>query len=489
MDPLRVDISEPTRLPVVPLWIDGEPTKPSTSRTFPVHCAAQGRDVYLAESADVAAAKLAADSSWKAFQTWKKVGPVHRRDLLMRVAAVLARRKDQLKMIAMEETSCNDAWAEMNVNVAIENLYEVASRITSVTGEIPQMASLQHTALIFREPIGPILSIAPWNAPVLLASRVIAAPIAVGCTVVFKASELCPRTHHFLSEAWIEAGLPKGVLNVLQTRRDDAPSVTEALIAHPAIRKVEFIGSRVVGNIIAQVAAKYTKPVFLELGGKSAAIVLDDAKLDQAVHLCLMGVVLHHGQICFSTERILVQENIAPQFIKLLKEKAEDYSAGHAVTLQMATNANAKLVDAYRKGAEFLIGGAELDGNGLGLKPTIVTSITPEMAIFEEETFGPSASLYTFKDDTEAVQLANASIYGLNAAVHTTSMERGIEIARELEVGQVHINNLTEYDEPTIPVGGVKASGWGRSNGGWGLEEYLTLKTITVNMKKAHTYI
>ena len=164
MAPSKIDISESTMLTVVPLWIDGTPTKSSSAQTFPVHSAAQGRDVYLAQSADVATAKAAADSSMKAFQTWKKVGPVYRRDLLMRVAAILSRRKDELKRIAIEETSCNDAWAEMNVNVAIENLYEVASRITSVAGEIPQMASSDHTALIFKEPIGPILSIAPLVA-------------------------------------------------------------------------------------------------------------------------------------------------------------------------------------------------------------------------------------------------------------------------------------------------------------------------------------
>lgn len=150
-----------TNLTVVPLWIDGAPTKSSSAQTFAVYSALQGRDIYMAQSADVASAKLAADSSFRAFQTWKKVGPVYRRDLLMKVATILSRRKDELKKIAMEETSCDDAWAEMNVNVAIENLYEVASRITSIAGELPQMTNSEHTALIFKEPLGPILSIAP----------------------------------------------------------------------------------------------------------------------------------------------------------------------------------------------------------------------------------------------------------------------------------------------------------------------------------------
>lgn len=371
-----------------------------------------------------------------------------------------------------------------------------------------------------------------WNAALILASRAITSPIALGCTIVFKASELCPRTHYCLLECWTEAGLQPGVLNVVQTQRSDAPATTETLIAHPSIRKVEFIGSKAVGNIIAQMCAKHTKPIFLELGGKSAALVLNDAKLEQAADLCLMGAFLHHGQICFSTERILVQSSVASEFKKLLQQKSsEHHSAGHAINVSIASNANAALLDAQSKGAEFLFGGPGFQSNASALKPTIVTSVTEDMTIFDAETFGPSASLYTFDSDSEAVELANRSIYGLNAAVHTTNLSRGIDIARQLQVGQVHINNLTEYDEckscvpcsflfrclftassasrfashfqvnfapvltfvnsllATIPVGGERASGWGRSNAAWGFTEYLSLKTITANMKEPHTYI
>ena len=303
-----------------------------------------------------------------------------------------------------------------------------------------------------------------WNAPILLASRTITSPIAVGCTVVFKASELCPKTHYCICEAWTEAGLPNGVLNVIQTKREDAPGTTEALIAHREIRKIEFIGSRAVGRYIAQMAAKHTKPVFMELGGKSAAIVLDDANLEQAADLCLKGgkshprslafgttltkvsAFLHHGQICFSTERILVQNSIAENFMDILRRKSKNHSAGMAVTPQMAEAAQKKLLDAEQKGAQFLFGGPGYAKKS-GLIPSIMTGVNETMTVFDEETFGPSASLYTFQDDDEAIALANNSEYGLNAAIHTTNMERGIDMGRELEVGQVHINNLTEYDE------------------------------------------
>lgn len=273
-------------------------------------------------------------------------------------------------------------------------------------------------------------------------------PIAVGCTVVFKASEICPRTHHLLREIWTKAGLPKGVLNVIQTARADAAATTEALIAHQAIRKIEFIGSRAVGNKICEMAAKYTKPVLLELGGKGPAIVLEDADLKRAAHECLAGALAHHGQVCMSTERILVQASILESFKEHLKKAVNDFSdVGHAASLNFAKSANQKLEDAESKGATFLIGGPGMSLKSGGLKPTIVLGVTKDMDMFDEETFGPSASLYPFEDDEEAITIANQSTYGLNAAIHTKDLMKGIKMARRLEVGQVHINNMTVFDE------------------------------------------
>lgn len=198
---------------------------------------------------------------------------------------------------------------------------------------------------------------------------------------------------------------------------------------------------------------------------------------------------LHHGQLCFSTERILVQKPIADKFAEILKSQAPSFNAGHAVNSRIKEHADAKVMNASRQGAKVLVGGPGSSNDASCLRPTILTGVTRDMAIFDEETFGPSASLYTFDDDEEAIQLANASEYGLNASIHTTNMERGIAMARELEVAQVHINNLTGYDEPTFPIGGEKASGWGRSNASWSLNEYLTLKTISINMKEMHTWV
>jgi acyl-CoA reductase-like NAD-dependent aldehyde dehydrogenase len=357
---------------------------------------------------------------------------------------------------------------------------EIAARITSVFGEIPRTDSEAGLCLVFKEPIGPSLLIAPWNAAFVLAARGIFSMLAAGCTVVFKASELCPRTHHFIAEVLAEAGLPSGALNVIQSRREDAAAVTETLIAHRAIRKVEFIGSPAVGKIIGQLGGKYLKPVLMELGGKCAAIVLDDANFEDAAAKCIQGAFMHHGQICFSTERIIVLESVADKFIELLKLKAEGFAPGSGASGDIVRNAHDTLVDAEKKGAKFLIGGPKYTGPA-ELLPTIVTGVTRDMRIFDIETFGPSVSVYVVKDDEAAIEAANDSVYGLNASIHTRDMNRAINVGRQLEFGQVHVNSLTAHNEATFPIGGTKGSGWGRNNSLYGIEEFVQLKTISLN--------
>ncbi|KAK4905087.1 hypothetical protein LTR49_025580 [Elasticomyces elasticus] len=461
-------------LPDIPLIIDGVATKSSPESTFNVYSHAAGEVVYTAQSANVEAAQRAAEAASTAFATWKYTNAIVRRDLLFRVANKMVEKTEDLVHSQMLETSCNESWARFNVSYAIDLLQDLASRVTSISGEIPPTQDWNHMALVLKQPMGVILTIAPWNAAVILATRAVAGRIAAGCCVVFKASELCPQTHHILSRAFWDAGLPQGVLNVIQTQREDAAATTEALIAHRAVRKIEFIGSRTIGNIIGQMAAKYTKPVFMELGGKAPAIVLSDADLNKAADLCLTGMTAHHGQICMSTERILVQDTIASAFCALLKEKAGAYDAGLPVT-RVGLNASSKnVVAAGKLGAQFIIGGPWNDEHSL--RPTLLTGVDKDMAIFDEESFGPSASLYTFNNDAEAIAIANGTEYGLNAAIRTTDLERGIKMAREIEAGQVHLNCTTNYDEAvTLPIGEMKASGWGRSNGSWSLNEYLDL--------------
>ncbi|KIX09648.1 uncharacterized protein Z518_00729 [Rhinocladiella mackenziei CBS 650.93] len=477
-----MDATNGTKLEIIPLVIDGKPTSANPSITFPVFGLEQQRDVFLAESADVDAADRAANASWKTFQTWRKTPSVDRRRLLNRYAELLRNHEEEFVRFQRLEVSMNEIWARKNVHLAADLVEEIAACVTRLEGLIPPTQTEGSMALAFPVPVGPVLSISPWNSPVILGARSIATPVAAGCTVVFKVSEACPKTHHLLVEIFKQAGLPDGVINVLQTRREDAAAVTEALIAHQAIRKVEFVGSVGIGKVIGQLGGKYLKPVLMELGGKGPAIVLADADLKDAAQKCVAGAYLHHGQLCFSTERVIVIESVAEKFQEYVKEVATSFPTGSGVTSRIINASLDKLNDAQSKGAKFLVGGPERASKS-ALKPTIVTGVTNGMEIADEEAFGPSFSLYIVKDDKEAIELANATKYGLNAAVHSKDMQHALEVAKEIDTAQIHINSMTAHDEPTIPVGGMKASGWGRNNGLWGLKEFTDIKLITLSPK------
>ncbi|KAI4666559.1 uncharacterized protein J4E79_002598 [Alternaria viburni] len=465
----------------VPLWIDNKPIH--TQTTIPVTQASTSKTIHHACSASTTEATEAAASSFSAFKSWRCTSHTTRRNLLQSVATHYADHASTLIAAQIAETSCTEAWARTNVNLSISYLNEIAAQISSVTGVVPPTEKPNTQGFVFKEPIGPVLCIAPWNAALVLATRGIASAIAVGCTVVFKASELCPQTHGLITQAFAESGCPGGVLNQVQCGREDAAEVAEALIAHDAIRKIEFIGSAEVGKKIMGIAAKYLKPVLMELGGKCPAIVLEDADLEEAAKQCGMGAVLNHGQICFSTERIIVMEAVAERFKTLLVEamKGMEGPAGSAVSEVIARHAEDVIRDAQEKGDEVLVGGVgSTSSEGrLALKPTIIVNPSPSSRILDEETFGPSASLYVVSSDEEAIALANRSAYGLNATVWTRDMARFMKMSRELEYGQVHANSISVYTSPTGSQGGVKGSGFGRQNGQWGLDEFVVEKFVT----------
>jgi acyl-CoA reductase-like NAD-dependent aldehyde dehydrogenase len=298
---------------------------------------------------------------------------------------------------------------------------------------------------------------------------------------VLKVSEQSPNTHHFLAELFRRAGLPPGVLNVIQTRREDAAAVTEAVIAHRYIRKVEFIGSAAVGSRIASLAGKYLKPTLMELGGKAAALVLADADLQLAAQGCVHGGYMHSGQICFSTERIIVNRAIAEQFIPILTKAAANFRPMEHISEVGSNNTLRMLKDATSKGAQVIYGEVKLLGP-TKLQPVILTGLTSEMEIYDNESFGPVLALYIVDSDEEAIDLANSTKYGLSAGVYSRDIARALKVASRLEVGQTHINFPlgTGMDEATLGIGLSKASGWVKQNGSYGLDEFLELRTVTV---------
>ncbi|KAK0247398.1 hypothetical protein LTS09_017475 [Friedmanniomyces endolithicus] len=447
--------------------------------------------IHYYATADPDACDQACDVAWKAFSGnvldtgrsgWKRASANTRRDIIIRTADLFEERKEELIKAQMDETSCQRGWAMINVQLTVGYLREIASCVSHIKGQIPTIDKPDTFAFVFKEPVGPVLVIPPWNAALVLATRAITSALGAGCSVVLKASELSPLTHSLIVDIYHQAGLPPGVLNSLQTSRDNAAEITEHLIANPSIRKIEFIGSAAVGRIIGATAAKYLKPVLMELGGKGPAIVLDDANLQKAAVLCAKGATIHHGQICFSTERIIVLESVAKQFQELLVKAMEKEQGGQAVHSGIAEKARDILQQAKDNGNEFLIGGPEMAVKN-GVRPSIVVvdPKTPkdQLRIVDEETFGPSASLYVVDSDIEAIRLANSSAYGLNATIHSTNMERALKMGKELDSAKVHINCISVYTSVTGPQGGVKGSGWGRQNADWGLEEFVQEKFIT----------
>jgi acyl-CoA reductase-like NAD-dependent aldehyde dehydrogenase len=281
-----------------------------------------------------------------------------------------------------------------------------------------------------------------------------------------------------------EAGLPAGVLNLVVHETKDAAAITTALIANPDIKKVNFTGSTAVGRIIARLCGEQIKPVLLELGGKASAIVWEDADLDNAAEQCALGALANSGQVCMSTERILVHKNVRAAFEPKLNAAIDNLfgpSKDSPVLIQERAVGKVKqlLQDAVGKGASVLYGDVSAtEVLPTHIRPVVISGVTTDMDIYKTESFGPTVSLFDIETEEEALLIANDTEYGLSAAVFTEDLRRGLRMAKEIESGAVHINNMTVHDESALPHGGVKASGFGRFNAN-GLNDWLKTKTIT----------
>ncbi|KAF7191102.1 Salicylaldehyde dehydrogenase [Pseudocercospora fuligena] len=467
----------------VPLWIDGKET--TTSTTFDVVSPVDSKKLWSAASASKKEAIQACEIAQNAFKTWRKTKAADIQAILLKAAEIMDGRRVELAQIMMQETGALRGFADFNVQTTIENLRDVSGRASNIHGVIPQTKDPNQTAFIYKEPFGVILGIAPWNAPYILGCRAFLYPIAAGNTVVFKGSELSPKTFWIMGQIFKEAGLPDGVLNMIYHQPSDAAEVTNTLIEHPAIKKVNFTGSTLVGSIIAAKAGKELKPVLMELGGKASAIVCEDANIQNAAFQVALGSFLHAGQICMATERVLVHRKIIDEFASALKEavpKIYDPKGGEPVLVAKAgAEKNHKLrQDAVAKGAKVVYGDpGSNNSSNYRIQPLIVQDTKKDMDLWYTESFGPTLSLIPIESDEEAIDIANDTEYGLSGAVFTTNLGRGLKIAKEIDSGAIHINSMTVHDEAGLPHGGVKKSGWGRFNSEWGIEEFVKLKTVT----------
>jgi acyl-CoA reductase-like NAD-dependent aldehyde dehydrogenase len=475
------------------LLINAQTQPPAGAATFdrlyPITGAVATRAV--AASPDDARAAIAAAAA--AFPAWSETGPNARRALLTKAADKLEGLANDFVAAMRDEIGATEGWARFNVMLAAGMIREAAAMTTQISGEVIPSDKPGCIAMAVRQAAGVVVGIAPWNAPVILGVRAVATPLACGNTVVLKASETCPRTHSLIAQAFQEAGLPPGVVNAITNAPADAAAVVEALVAHPAVKRVNFTGSTKVGKIIARLGAEHMKPVLLELGGKAPLLVLEDADLDEAVKAAAFGAFMNQGQICMSTERIVVVEAVADAFVEKFAAKARTLVAGDpregktplgAVVDRAAAQKVQRLIDdAVAKGARQVAGGA---ADGVLMSAVVLDGVTSAMEIYAEESFGPSVSVIRVKDEAEAIAVANDTEYGLSAAVFTRDIARGLRVAKQIQSGICHVNGPTVHDEAQMPFGGVKASGWGRFGGKAGINEFTDLRWITLETQPGH---
>jgi len=436
-------------------------------------------------------ARHAADLAAAAFPWWSELGPTERRRRLMAAADLIEARAPDFLNVMAEEIGSTREWVEFNIVLAAGMLREAASVTTQISGMIIPSNHPGVTAMGTRQPVGVVLGIAPWNAPVVLAVRAVAMPLACGNTAILKASEICPRTHQLVGSVLTEAGIDGGAVQVVTNDPSEASEVVDVLIGHPAVRRVNFTGSTRVGRLVAEVAARHLKPVLLELGGKAPLLVLDDADLDEAAAAAAFGAFMNQGQICMSTERLVVDDRVADAFAEKISRKAALLLAGNPRTGQAplgpvvgfdaVDRIDGIVKDAVTKGATILAGGRV---EGTFMDATVVDHVTPNMRIYSEECFGPVVAMIRVHGDDEAIRVANDTEYGLSSAVFSRDLQRAMRVARRIEAGICHINGPTVDDEPQMPFGGMKASGYGRFGGAAAVEEFTELRWITFGTEK-----
>jgi aldehyde dehydrogenase (NAD+) len=427
-------------------------------------------------------------SAKNALKNWSDTSPIERRATLLRAAEILKQWREEAIEWLILEVGSTRLKAEVEIGQTYDMIVEASSFPTRMHGLITPSSVPGKENYIYRKPLGVIAIISPWNFPQYLSMRSIAPAIAVGDTVVVKPASQSPVTGGTLiAKIFEEAGLPAGVFNVVIGKSSD---IGDYFVQHPTSRLVSFTGSTAVGKGIGKLGGEHLKKLALELGGNNAFIVLDDADIDRAVDAAIFGRFMHQAEICMSTNRILVHQSIYNTFLEKFVERAKniaygdqrnpDTKVGPLIDHHAVDHVLKLIRDSVAQGAKLELGG---QAQGNVVQPTVLSNVTRNMPIFKEEIFGPAVGIISFKDDDEAVELANDTPYGLSGALHTRDIQRGIALARRVETGMIHINDQTVNDEPQTPFGGEKDSGIGRFGDDFILDELTTVQWVSVQAK------
>jgi acyl-CoA reductase-like NAD-dependent aldehyde dehydrogenase len=440
-------------------------------------------------------ARRAIEVASAAFPGWAATPPAARQRIFLAAADILERRRDEVVELLATETGCTFGFAMFQMGFVPGLFRQAAGLAYSPIGQVIPSDVPGTFAMGIRRPVGVVAAISPWNAALILSARSIASPLLAGNAVVAKPSPSSPYVGGLLwAEVFEEAGLPAGVLNVVTHAHGDGSKIGDEFAENPKVRRINFTGSSATGRKIAEAAGRNLKRVVLELGGYNPLLILRDADLDYAVDAAAFGAYLHQGQICMSTRRIIVEAPIAAKFERQLAAKIAglkmgdplemDTIIGPLINQEALDLVSRRVASAVKDGARLITGGRS---EGLVYAPTLLADVPESSDLARHETFGPVAALEVVADEDAGVERANATSYGLSAGIITSDTDKGMALANRIEAGIIHINEQTIADEPQMPFGGVKDSGWGRFGGSAALDEFSELKWVTVQ-SGSHPY-
>lgn len=467
------------------MYIDGEWQTGNSKKTMTNVNPFTGEELFTIQAATKDDLNRAYDAATLAQEQWANELPQVKRGILEKAITVMQENKNMIIDWIIKESGSTFMKATSEFQASLNILKEATTYPYRMEGKILPSQVPGKENRVYRNPLGVIGIISPWNFPFHLAIRSIAPALATGNAVVIKPATDTPVTGGLIFASIFEAaGLPKGLLNVIVGRGSE---IGDDIVTHPAPRLISFTGSTEVGRHIGELAGRGLKKTALELGGNNAFIVLDDANLDQAVDSALFGKFYHQGQICMAVNRIFVHKDIYDEFSERFIKQAEklkygnpaeeDTNVGPLINREQVDRILKDIEGSVEQGAKIRLGG---QAQGNVLQPTVLTGVTNKMPLAENEIFGPVAILIPFENDEEAIQMANAYPYGLSGSVHSSNLERGTMVAHKIHTGMIHVNDQSVNDEPHMPFGGEKDSGLGRFNGEWVLEEFTTLKWLSV---------
>lgn len=473
-------------LPSIDHWIDGKSTPPENGKYFASKNPLDDSVLHNAAAGSIEDMNAAVETAHRAFLSFRKTLPKDRERILCKAAELLERDRAQFMDILVDEIGSPIRKAGFEVDKGVAFLRAAAGMARQVTGKTIPSDAPGKFSMSIRSPIGVIAAITPFNVPLIKGVRLSCNPIALGNTVVMMPSEEAPALSYRLAQLYAEAGLPDGVFNVVS---GSGYEIGDSLTTHPHVKMVTFTGSCVVGKHIRELCGKLGKRMTLELGGKSPLVVMDDADLQQAIAGAIQSIFMYQGQVCMGASRLYVHELVMERFVHGFAKVAsnlgmgdlrdESTMIGPIISERQRNRVRRHIDDAKQKGATIVTGGKWV---GNRCEPTILTDVTPEMEVFAEETFGPVVSIYPITSLEQAIAASNNSDFGLSAAIFTKNIDTAMEYVADVESGMVHVNGSSLHDEPNVPFGGIKDSGFGREGTEEDLEAMTEWKWVTIQL-------